>query len=33
MDLDVIKDRLNQLQNTQTNEFWKPQTRKSTNQG
>ena len=25
MDLDAIKSRLNQLQNTQTNAFWKPQ--------
>ena len=29
MDLDAIKSRLNQLQNTQTNAFWKPQPGKS----
>ena len=29
MDLDDIKSRLNQLQNTQTNAFWKPQPGKS----
>ena len=29
MDLDSIKSRLNQLQNTQTNAFWKPQPGKS----
>ena len=29
MDLDAIKNRLNQLQNTQTNAFWKPQPGKS----
>ena len=29
MDLDAIKTRLNQLQNTQTNAFWKPQPGKS----
>ena len=29
MDLDAIKSRLNQLQNTQTNAFWKPQSGKS----
>ena len=25
MDIDAIKSRLNQLQNTTTNSFWKPQ--------
>ena len=29
MDIDAIKSRLNQLQNTQTNAFWKPQPGKS----
>ena len=29
MDLDAIKSRLNQLQNTTTNSFWKPQPGKS----
>ena len=32
MDLDAIKSRLNQLQNTQTNAFWKPQLGKISNQ-